>query len=86
MNSRMKNRIQEVLLKTPRTPPEDGTTDDETTESESNYQKNYLFDVLSSSSTMEKIEENYEAFNAQNTRIFGMPHQFLETADSRIDK
>lgn len=86
MNSRMKNRIQEVLLKTPRTPPEDGTTDDETTESESNYQKNYLYDVLSSSSTMEKIEENYEAFNAQNTRIFGMPHQFLETADSRIDK
>ena len=26
------------------------------------------------------------SFDAQNTRIFGMPHQFLSTADCRIDK
>ena len=24
-------------------------------------------------------------FETQNTKIFGMPHQFLETADFRID-
>ena len=81
MNSNMRNRIQEVLTGTARTP-----SDNTTNTSESNYQKNYLYDVLSSSTTLEKIEANHDAFEAQNTRIFGMPHQFLESADMRIDK
>lgn len=94
MNRQLKNRIQSVLtanntasrLGLARTPAEEGTD----TDGEINVEDYYGFDpVVEQKKLSEKNKEggNFDSgnFETQNTRILGMPHQFLETADFRID-
>ena len=99
MNRQLKNRIQSVLtannnasrLGLVRTPTEEK---DETVKENLNLVQNleeyYGFDPITfQKSLSEKNKEgsNFDAgnFETQNTRVLGMPHQFLETADFRID-
>lgn len=97
MDRKLLNRLQTVLntnnkkdlFKTPRDPepPEDDTTTEEEEKSIEDY---YGFNPLTE---RERLKEEYGeggqfdsgVFETQNTKIFGMPHQFLETADFRID-
>lgn len=94
MNRQLKDRLKTVLTANntasrlgTRTPPEhEGTGED----GKINVEDYYGFDpVVEQKKLSEKNKEgsNFDAgnFETQNTRILGMPHQFLETADFRID-
>ena len=94
MNRQLKDRIKTVLTANntasrlgTRTPPEnEGTGAD----GEINVEDYYGFDPVTEQKKLSKKNKegsNFDAgnFETQNTRILGMPHQFLETADFRID-
>lgn len=83
-NSQLKGRIREVLTNnntknkpTPRTPEDNNEASDTT---------NYYYDTLRYSTTIASKTKAESVFSAQNTKILGMPHQFLPTADFRIDE
>lgn len=82
-NNNMRNRIQEVLTYnkiTPRAPEKNKKKDDMT-----DMDSKYNFDIdryIETSTNRSKLENDIEHLN---TKILGMPHQFLETADMRID-
>ena len=95
MNNTLKNRIQSVLttnnnadrLGLVRT-NSNGNTSEENQEPV-DFSKYYGFDPLDA---QEKLTENKytktfnpSSFDAQNTNILGMSHQFLESTDFRID-
>lgn len=87
MNNHLKSRIYEILAaekrekaiapRTPRTPSKE--------EEEKQDQLDYTFDTSRYVSTLRTMNTAFTDFEAQNTRILGIPHQFLETADMRID-
>lgn len=94
MNRQLKDRLKTVLTANntasrlgTRTPPEnEGTGAD----GEINVEDYYGFDPVAEQEKLSKKNKkgsNFDAgkFETQNTRILGMPHQFLETADFRID-
>lgn len=94
MNRQLKDRLKTVLTANntasrlgTRTPPEnEGTGAD----GEINVEDYYGFDPVAEQKKMSKKNKegiNFDAgnFETQNTRILGMSHQFLETADFRID-
>lgn len=94
MNRQLKDRLKTVLTANniasrlgTRTPPEnEGTGAD----GEINVEDYYGFDPVAEQKKLSKKNKegsNFDAgnFETQNTRILGMPHQFLETADFRID-
>lgn len=79
-NYQIQNRIKEIMTNnkpTARAPQEDNGATDST---------KYYYDVLRYSSTYSSKTSAEEVFAAQNTKIIGIPHQFLPTADFRIDK
>ena len=95
MDRRLKDRLQTVLssnskasrLRTPRDPEDDETTNTEE-EEDVNVEDYYGFNPVDKHK--ELIDKSKTAFDAgsfetQNTKIFGLPHQFLDTADFRID-
>ena len=47
--------------------------------------KSYDFEAITYANNFEAETNDKSLFEAQNTRILGMPHQFLPTADMRID-
>lgn len=77
--SNLKARLTEVLAmdKMSRTPraPEDTNTGN-----------TYYYDVLRYQSTKTAKSKSESVFDAQNTQLLGIPHQFLDTADFRIDE
>ena len=85
-NRRMKNRIQEVLTqsKVKTFDKENESTNDST--STSTTQSEYDFNIYSYISNSIEMSDYYENIETQNTNILGIPHQFLETADMRIDR
>lgn len=93
MRSNLKSRIQSVLtasnitarLGTARTPEEEEAPSDGSTEEETSSGSNYGFDPIASQEDLLNLAKNSTEFENQNTRILGMPHQFLESADIRID-
>ena len=82
MNSRLKKRIYTLLNGNARTPEDTTTTGTEDGDLENIYgveDPNQYMSNLNSN-----ISENM-SISELTTRIFGMPHQFLETTDIRID-
>ena len=97
MDRKLKDRLQTVLnsnnkseiFRTPRdpVPPEEEET---VVEEEKTIEDYYGFNPIDE---RDKLKKDYNEggqfdsgiFETQNTKIFGMPHQFLETADFRID-
>lgn len=85
MNRRLRNRIYELMTVGKYTKdiqtrtPSDDTSETTTTDLEYNY------DVIKYTSSLAKLTDSQSIFEAQNTKILGLPHQFLETADFRID-
>lgn len=82
-NAQLKERIREVLNDNvkarPQTrAPEENNQPSDTTE--------YYYDTLRYSSTNAAKNKAESVFSAQNTKILGMPHQFLPSADFRIDE
>lgn len=79
MNYQIQNRIKEIMVNgnkpTPRSPQSGGEGD----------KSKYYYDVLRYSSSYSLKGDADSVFAAQNTKIIGMPHQFLPTADFRID-
>jgi hypothetical protein len=81
MNKRLQERIYRVLNKDVRTP--DNTTQPEETDAGDIYgisDPNGYIQTL-----QQNLQENY-TLRKLNTNILGMPHQFLETTDYRIDE
>ena len=85
MNYSLKNRIYEIMATDkynrdiqPRT-PSDSNNKTNTNDSE------YAYNAVRYASTLASMTNSQSVFEAQNTRILGMPHQFLDTADIRID-
>lgn len=92
MNNSLKSRIISVLnnnkSKTDNImpldrPDEEGTTSGST---EGSSQLKYTYDPIVYLNNMTAQKEDKKYFDAQNTKILGMPHQFLETTDMRIDE
>ena len=83
MNYNLKNRIYELMVSEkytrdiqPRTPSENNSSDNG---------KEYTYNAVKYASSLAKLTDSQSVFEAQNTKILGLPHQFLETADFRID-
>ena len=83
MNYNLKNRIYELMVSEkytrdiqPRTPSENNSSDNG---------KKYNYNAVKYASSLAKLTDSQSVFEAQNTKILGLPHQFLETADFRID-
>ena len=83
MNYNLKNRIYELMVSEkytrdiqPRTPSENNSSDNG---------KKYTYNAVKYASSLAKLTDSQSVFEAQNTKILGLPHQFLETADFRID-
>ena len=82
MSNQLKNRIHEILTvdnaktRQPRTPS--GTVEGGST-------NEYAYDAVRYTSTLAAKTNAESVFEAQNTKILGIPHQFLPTTDMRID-
>lgn len=63
------------------------TSDDETNKEKKSIEDYYGFNPIEAQKQlMENLEKNNAGdLDKQNTKIFGLPHQFLETADFRVD-
>ena len=82
MNSRLKKRIYTLLNGNART-PENSTTGAEEGDLEN------IYGVEDPSKYLDNLNKNVSenmSISKLNTNIFGVPHQFLETTDIRIDK
>ena len=83
MSNNLKNRVTEVLRTNkiqPRTPENDTTSDTSTIS-----KPGYSVDMSKYSTTIADMVSETQDIDKQNTKIFGLPHQFLETADIRVD-
>ena len=83
MSNNLKNRVTEVLRTNkiqPRTPENDTTSDTATIS-----KPGYSVDMSKYSTTIADMVSETQDIDKQNTKIFGLPHQFLETADIRVD-
>ena len=93
MDRRLKNRLQTVLASDNMNSILGRTRDPEP--EENNEEKKSIDEYFGFNPLDEQkiLKEKYNAggeldagsFETQNTKIFGLPHQFLETADFRID-
>lgn len=84
MNNNLKSRIYEILATNNRSKQIQARTPSSDTSNTSNNE--YAFDAIRYTQTLAAKTNSESVFEAQNTKILGMPHQFLETADIRIDK
>ena len=86
MNNNLKKRIYSIL-KNPRD-PDTTTTTTTTTTSAADEEKTNIYGISDVNQYMEKLAGQMSAntnTDKLNTQIFGMPYQFLPTADKRFD-
>lgn len=87
-DNNMRNRIQEVLtydrIKTPR--DKNNNSNDKKKKDENSLDSEYNFNIdryIETALNRSKLDSNIDHLN---TKILGIPHQFLPSADMRVDK
>ena len=85
MNGNLQNRIRTVLMNNNARTNANTSTGDGGGSSTSTGGKEYSQDMSSYSTSMAKMAAQQNDINSQNTKIFGLPHQFLPSTDIRID-
>ena len=89
MNNNLQKRIRTVLMNNTIQPRDNVIDNSGGSSSSSNSSgggvKEYSQDMSSYSTSMAQMAADQNNIERQNTKIFGLPHQFLETTDIRID-